>query len=193
MVCLTCAKRVRGGLVRVIVFLFQRRQWRLITAGVLAAGVLLLVPVAAGAASSDQAVAYQLDRAHDGYQTADPISAPLTQAWSVALSGSISYPLIVSGVVYVTATVASGSGTTLYAIEQATGATLWSHPLGGANKVSGIVYDGGRVFALNDSGVFPAYDASSGTSDWTVTLPGSTAFDKPPGVGDGFVSADERG
>jgi hypothetical protein len=69
----------------------------------------------------------RLDPAHDGYQTADPITAPLSQAWSVSLSGSISYPLIVNGVVYVTANVSSGAGTTLFALEQATGATLWSH------------------------------------------------------------------
>jgi len=162
-------------------------------AAVLAAGLLLLVPVAAGAASTDQAVAYQLDPAHDGYQTADPITAPLSQAWSVALSGSISYPLIVNGVVYVTANVASGSGTTLYAIEQATGATLWSQPLGGANNVSGIVYDGGRVFALNNSGVLTAYDAETGTADWSVTLPGETEFTNPPSVGNGFVYAGGAG
>jgi outer membrane protein assembly factor BamB len=166
-----------------------RRPRSLTALAALAAGLLLAVPAAASASSTDQAVAYQLDPDHDGYQTADPITTPLTQAWSVTLPGSISYPLIVNGVVYVTANVASGSGTTLYAIEQATGATLWSHPLGGANNVSGIVYDGGRVFALNNSGVLTAYDASTGTSDWSLTLPGATEFDNPPGVGDGFVYA----
>ena len=65
---------------------------------VLIAGALLAVGTAR-AASSDQAVAYQLDPAHDGYQSGDQITAPLSQAWSVGLGGSISYPLIVNGIV----------------------------------------------------------------------------------------------
>lgn len=161
-------------------------------AAVLAAGLLLLIPAAASASSSDQAVAYQLDPAHDGYQTADPITTPLSQPWSITLPGSISYPLIVNGVVYVTAN-AGGSGTTLYALEQATGATLWSQPLGGVNHVSGLVYDGGRVFTLNDSGVLTAYDASTGMADWSVTLPGETQFANPPSAGNGFVYAGGAG
>src|SRR5580704_11455271 len=60
------------------------------------------VPAVASAASSDQAVAYQLDAGHDGYQSGDPITAPLAQLWSVTLPGLISYPLIANGVVYVT-------------------------------------------------------------------------------------------
>ena len=53
----------------------------------LALGLLLLVaPAAADAAgSTDQDVAYQLDSAHDGFQTADPITAPLSQVWSDTL------------------------------------------------------------------------------------------------------------
>ena len=153
----------------------------------LAAGLLLLIPAVAGATSTDQAVAYQLDPAHDGYQTADPVTTPLSEAWSDTLSGDISYPLIVNGVVYVTASVTSGSGTTLYALEQATGATLWSHSLGGVYNSSGIVYDGGQVIALNNSGALTAYNASSGATNWSVTLSGQTEFTNPPSVGNGMV------
>jgi outer membrane protein assembly factor BamB len=157
-------------------------------AAALAAGlVLCIAPAAADAMSSDQAVAYQLDPAHDGYQTDDPISAPLSQAWSVTLPGAVSYPLIVNGVVYVTASVSSGYGTTLYAIEQATGATLWSHALGGTYNFSGLAYDAGQVFTVNFGGQLTAFNASTGATDWGVTLPGQTSFTSPPTAANGYV------
>lgn len=152
---------------------------------VLTAGGLMTAP-AALAASSDQAVAYQLDAAHDGYQNASPITTPLSQAWSVNLGGAISYPLIVNGVVYVTAA-DSGGGTTLDAIEQATGTTLWSHTLGGIYYWSGLAYDAGRVFTVNASGDLTAFDAGTGASDWSLSLPGQTMFDSPPTASDGYV------
>lgn len=101
-----------------------------------------LTPAAASATSTDQAVAYQLDPAHDGFQTGDPITTPLSKVWSDSITGSISYPLIVNGVVYVT--VGSSSGSTLEAIDQATGATLWSHGLGGSFGTPGPAYAGGQ-------------------------------------------------
>jgi outer membrane protein assembly factor BamB len=149
-------------------------------------GVLLVVAVSARGASSDQSVAYQLDAAHDGYQTGDPITTPLSQAWSVDLGGAISYPLVVNGVVYVTVA-SSGSGTTLYALEQATGSTLWSHSLGGTYPWSGLAYDAGQVFTVNSSGLLTAFDASSGVIGWSVDLPGQTSFDSPPTAINGYV------
>lgn len=72
--------------------------WRVAALVSLTAGFVALAAPVANATSSDQAVAYQLDPAHDGYQTV-PITAPLSQIWSTTLPGSISYPLIVNGVV----------------------------------------------------------------------------------------------
>ena len=66
-----------------------------------------LTPAAASAMSTDQAVAYQLDPAHDGFQTGDAITTPLAKVWSDSITGSISYPLIINGVVYVTVTTSS--------------------------------------------------------------------------------------
>jgi outer membrane protein assembly factor BamB len=92
-------------------------------------------------------------------------------------------------VVYVTAKVSSGYGTTIYALEQATGATLWSHSLGGVYNSSGLAYDGGQVFALNNSGVLTAYDASTGATDWSITLSTEGQFTNPPSTGNGLVYA----
>ncbi len=149
------------------------------------AGGWLMAPSAL-AASSDQAVTYQLDAAHDGYQDASPITTPLAQAWSVSLGGAISYPLIVNGVVYVTAA-GSGGGTTLYAVEQATGATLWSHTLGGSYPWSGLAYDAGQVFTVNAGGTLTAFDAGTGAINWSLSLPGQTSFNSPPTAFDGYV------
>ena len=147
------------------------------------------VPAVASAESSDQAVAYQLDAGHDGYQSGDPITAPLSQIWSITLPGLISYPLIANGVVYVTE--GGGSivsyGTTLYAIEQATGATLWSHALGGVYYWSGIAYDDGRVFALNQNGTLTAFDGTTGATDWSRSLPGQYDFTSAPTAVNGYV------
>jgi outer membrane protein assembly factor BamB len=151
--------------------------------------VLALALAAAGtarAASSDQAVAYQLDPAHDGYQSASPITTPLSQAWSTNLGGAISYPLIVNGIVYVTA-VNSGGGTNLYALNQATGATLWSHALGGTYPWSGLAYDAGQVFTVNSNGALTAFDATTGATSWSTTLPGQYSFSSPPTATNGYV------
>ena len=142
----------------------------------------------ASATSTDQAVAYQLDPAHDGNQTGSPITAPLSLVWSVKLLGSISYPLIVNGVVYVTAgSTANGYGTTLYALDQATGTTLWSQSLGGIYAWSGLAYDAGQVFTVNYSGTLSAFNAATGAIDWSRSLPGQYAFSSPPTATDGYV------
>jgi outer membrane protein assembly factor BamB len=151
-------------------------------------GLALLAPSVASATSTDLAVAYQLDPNHDGDQTGSPITAPLSLAWSVELQGSISYPLIVNGVVYVTAgSAADGNGTTLYALDQATGTTLWSHSLGGIYAWSGLAYDAGQVFTVNYSGTLTAFNATTGATDWSRSLPGQYAFSSPPTATDGYV------
>ena len=147
------------------------------------------VPAVTSAESSDQAVAYQIDAGHDGYQSGDPITAPLSQIWSITLPGLVSYPLIANGVVYVTEGGGgiTSYGTTLYAIEQATGATLWSHALGGVYYWSGIAYDDGRVFALNQNGTLTAFDGTTGAIDWSRPLPGQYDFTSAPTAVNGYV------
>jgi outer membrane protein assembly factor BamB len=81
-------------------------------------------------------------------------------------------------VIYVTA--GDGAGTTLYAIEQASGATLWSHTLGGSYGWSGLTYDAGQVFTVDYNGTMTAFDAETGLTDWSITLPGQYSFSSPP-------------
>lgn len=104
------------------------------------------------------------------------------------LQGAVSYPLIVNGVVYVTAgSIADGYGTTLYAIDQATGTTLWSQSLGGIYAWSGLAYDAGQVFTVNFSGTLSAFNAGTGAIDWSRSLPGQYAFSSPPTATNGYV------
>lgn len=110
-----------------------------------------------------QAVTYQIDPAHTGSQF-DTVTPPLTQRWSRDLGGSVSYPLIAGGKVFVLA------GTTLYALNGANGATVWG-PIEIGTAPS-IAYDSGRVFAINFDGLLRAFDASNGTQLWSQQLSG---------------------
>ncbi len=134
------------------------------------------------ASSADQSVAYQLNATHDGYLAGAPLGTPLTQAWSVPLPGASSYPLVVNGAVFVTA-----ADKTLYALNQATGATLWSHGLGGTYPWSGLAYDRGQVFVVTSSGLLTAFDPATGAINWSVQLPGQSSFSSAPTAAGGIV------
>jgi outer membrane protein assembly factor BamB len=152
----------------------------------LAASVGSAFAAAAHAAvATDQSVAYQLDAAHDG-ALAETITMPLKRLWSDALPGSVSYPLIVNGMVYVTAATSINSDT-LYAIEQATGATLWSKSFSSTYPWAALAYDAGQVFVITWDGRLTAVNAGSGTTAWSVALPGQYAFSSAPTAADGLV------
>src|SRR5579859_1960821 len=146
-------------------------------------------PAHAATSATDQAVAYQENVAHSGAISGDPmIVSSLVRRWSVNLGGSVSYPLIAGGRVFVTVANSSQSDTTLYALDEATGATLWSQVIKSATGInypwSNAAYDNGTVFVQDYGGDLRAFDAASGTLRWTVTLAGEYAFSSPP-VADG--------
>src|ERR1700745_291630 len=134
-------------------FLGASAGLRLISrAVVLVCAVMMLATVA----SAGPAVAYQIDPAHTGSQLDGP-TPPLTPRWSRDLGGPISYPLIAGGKVFVTVrnpTPTDGYiGTSIYALDAATGATSWG-PINllGNRPWSNLAYESGRVFALNYDG-----------------------------------------
>jgi len=133
------------------------------------------------------AVAYQIDATHSGAQF-DSITPPLTQRWSRDLGGQISYPLIAGGRIFVTVTNPSTNGSTLFALDEANGASVWGPvDLGGSRPWSNAAYDAGRVFAVNHDGVLRAFDAASGALLWSTQLPGQSAFFSPPTASGGVV------
>ena len=132
------------------------------------------------------AVAYQISVSHDGCSDDTTIVPPLTQRWSRDFTGPVSYPLIADGRVFVTVADNDGFGTTLYALDQATGATLWSQAITGT-PWSTAAYDAGRVFVVNFDGLLRRFDAASGAPAWAVQLPGQYQFTSPPTADGGVV------
>jgi outer membrane protein assembly factor BamB len=136
-----------------------------------------------------QSVAYQIDYAHAGAATfGTTITFPSTAAWSVALNGPVSYPLIAGGKVFVM-TGAGGSpyGTTLYALDQVTGASVWGPTfIPGTYFRAGLAYDHGTLFVINFEGVLSSFDAATGQPGWSTQLPGSF-YDSPPTAVNGIV------
>lgn len=134
------------------------------------------------ASPADQSVAYQLGPTHDGHMINAALATPLTQQWSVTLPGASSYPLIVNGMVFVTA--ADGK---LYALNQATGSIIWSRALGGESAPEGLAYDRGQVFAVSFDGDLTAFDPSTGSINWTAHPPGEYFVTASPTAADGIV------
>jgi outer membrane protein assembly factor BamB len=135
------------------------------------------------------AVTYQISVSHDGCSSDSTIVPPLAQRWSRDFTGPVSYPLIAEGKVFVTvADIPNfGSGTTLYALDQASGATLWSQVITGTFKWSNAAYDAGRVFVVNGNGQLRAFDAADGVLQWETQLPGQRQFSSPPTADGGVV------
>ncbi len=121
---------------------------------------------------SDQATALQMDPAHDGSIAETGLTAPLTKAWSILLPAgdAASYPLIANGMVFVASQpeMKTLSQYRLYAFNQATGAMVWSQPIG--DLADGLTYDRGRVFVADDSGGVSAFDAATGSAVWSAQL-----------------------
>lgn len=155
-----------------------------------------LLKVTVRTAGTD-AVAYQIDASHDGYQSRDRLSTRgLTRKWTRTLAGpggddaeagDVSYPVIAGGRVFVTVENAQSYGSVLYALSARTGRTDWSVGLGGTYGFSALTYDGQRVFALNYDGVLTAFTASTGHEDWSGQLAPEDSFDAPPTAYDGMV------
>jgi outer membrane protein assembly factor BamB len=133
---------------------------------------------AAAKAAPTDAVTYQIDVAHSGRATLEGFTGRLAPLWTRNLGGAISYPVIADGYVYVT--VAAGTATVLYALDPASGNTVWQAAIAGQNPVSSLAYDAGRIFVLNMSGLVEAFDAKNGTQRWSTQLPGEWFFPWPP-------------
>lgn len=143
------------------------------------------------AAGTDAAVAYQINVAHSGVQTDDSLSPPLLLRWQVTLPALVSYPLIAGGRVFVTAAGGSSPTPTLYALDQASGMTVWSQTLPSPPPFSypwaNAAYDNGRVFTVGSAGVMSAYDAGTGAPLWSTQLPLQYLFSSPPTAVGGVV------
>ena len=121
------------------------------------------LPASAASAPTDQAVAWQINAAHDGSQS-DPIVPPLAPAWSDEFGGSVSYPLVAGGMVFVT--VQDVASSRLFALDAATGQLVWGPIDLGGRGTADLAYDTGRVFVNQGNALLAAYDAQTGARDW---------------------------
>lgn len=133
------------------------------------------------------AVAFQTDAAHSGEQPDGNLVAPLARLWSRDLPGTISYPLIADGRVFVMVAEPGSVTPRLYAFDARTGATLWG-PIGlGSRYWSGFALEGSRLFVLNAAGLLQAFDTADGAPLWATILIGQSSFTSAPTAFDGFV------
>lgn len=141
-----------------------------------------------------QAVAYQVDYAHSGLASfIAPLTFPASPTWSVTLNGTVSYPLVAGGMVFVTTAKPpvvglSPYGTSLYALNKQTGAIIWGPvAISGTYFWSGHAYDHGKLFVINYDGKLSSFDAVTGAAGWSVQLPGQSSFTSPPTAVNGIV------
>jgi outer membrane protein assembly factor BamB len=138
-------------------------------------------------APSIDAVSYQINNGHSGFVAFKSATLPPSANWSVNIGGEPSYALIVSNVVYVTASVNGNSQ--LFALNGTTGATLWG-PIAFAGA-AGITYDAGTIFVDSGTyisiGILSALDATTGNPIWSATIPGQFATQSPPVAAAGLV------
>jgi outer membrane protein assembly factor BamB len=138
----------------------------------------------------DRSVTWQNNPTHDGFDPASPLVTPLRVKWTRDFTAigvqSISYPLIAQGFVFVTTETTNQNGK-LIALNEHTGATIWSANIGGAYGVGYAAYDSGKVFVVNHDGLMKAFDAANGTLLWSVNLPGQYSFTSPPTAVNGIV------
>lgn len=134
------------------------------------------------------AVDFRINFAHTGSQTTSFISRSLAKKWSRILNGSVSYPLVADGRVFVTVSPTGAHGSVLYALNEHTGAVIWGPvDLGGTFGFSGATYDQERVFAVNSDGLLRAFDAGTGALEWSTRLAGQYMFTSPPTAANGLV------
>lgn len=147
--------------------------WRAIW--VIALGVALS-PAFASAAAAEGPAAYQANPAHDGAAAGTAFAPPLGKRWVRRdLGKGTSFPVIAEGKAFVAA------GQILYALDLGSGATVWSRPI----ATTGVAYDNGRVFAVDNRGVMQALSAADGKKLWASQIAGSTSyFSAPTAYGD---------
>jgi len=147
---------------------------------------ITFVPVTLQEGSS--AVAYQINPAHSGYATfGHALTLPPSAAWSIKLGGTASYPLIADGRAFVLTAGSStgGYGTQLYALDLATGSTVWGPvAIPGTYYWAGHTYDNGNIFVVNSDGLLKSFDAATGTAGWSANVSGCSA---PPTAANGIV------
>ena len=145
-------------------------------------------------AFAGEATTYQINPQHSGAAVFQrTLKLPLKRVWTRKFGGNTGYPLIAQRTVYVSVANSGSYGSVVHALDEATGATIWSRPIAGSYYTSLIAYEfciscgGGRLFVVNGDGVLRALDAATGNQLWQTQLPGQYLFESPPTAQGGVV------
>jgi outer membrane protein assembly factor BamB len=142
--------------------------------------VVLAAPSAAHA-GYDESTAYQINPGHTAFASGGSLERPpLQQRWSRTLGTRTSYPLVAGGRVHLIAYDGQHAGGTLYALDSATGSTVWARPVTGYAE---IAYDSGRIFIAEETGNVVAVGADTGETKWIRTLPEPFDLEMPVAAG----------
>jgi outer membrane protein assembly factor BamB len=161
--------------------------------GLAAAALGFVLAATPALAAKEDATSYHVNPAHDGQAHFKTFKPKLTVKWSRNMGGTVSYPLIVDGVVYVTWVPHQGTkyGTELSALDLQTGAILWHQRIKGTYFISNATYDNGQIFVLNVDGQLRAFDAKTGAPGFSIHLGTEYSDESPPVAADGTVYAAE--
>src|SRR4051794_30446757 len=156
----------------------------------LAAAIVLALASAPARAASPQTSTWRGDPTRDNRVTGAPEPA-LGVLWALDMGAPVSYPVVAGDAVFVSVRNPGGDayGTTVAALDLATGAVRWTRPIAGTYYWSGLAYDGGRLFVLDFDGDLTALSPATGATLWNRRLPGQYDFDSPPAARDGRVYA----
>lgn len=130
-------------------------------------------------------VAYQADPSHSGVLEGVGVEPPLTEVWSRNLGGPVSYPVVGSGMVFVTIGGVATYGVSpahLQALNSDSGETVWTFKPKTSNSDVYAAYQDGTVFVQTIEGVLSALEAETGLVRWSADLPHGTRFTSPPVV-----------
>jgi outer membrane protein assembly factor BamB len=160
-------------------------QLRTPTSGIrlplLACLIALLVTAVVPAIARADWTAYQGDSGHTGFAPGGELGrGPLGVAWTRTLGTNLSYPLIADGKAFVSYTTSGTNGSTVAALDLATGNTVWWRQQASSAQ---LAYDGGRVFISESSGVVTAVDAASGATQWARQLSSYYSTSAPTATG----------
>ena len=120
----------------------------------------------AGDLSDSPGRSLQGDIGHSGVLTGIGLSPPLIPAW---VTGGMYHPtqaVLGAGAVYVLRADSPTTPPKIMALRESDGSAVWGPLEVGAGGV-GLTYDAGRVFAVDGDCHLHAYDATSGTPQWT--------------------------
>lgn len=172
---------------------------RIASGGLSAAAVVRVLADRTAAPSTDFAT-LRADTAHTGVASAAAVGAgsafPSAPRWTASINGSLSYPLIGDGKVFVLAlpwNSGSDSRLRLHALDPATGADAWAGPviLSTFHRRGYMALEGRRLVVVTSDCEATGLDTASGARLWSVdladALPNVWSCDGPPTVRNGIV------